>query len=110
MFGPHQRKRGDVALTDANPAFGRNRRKWLETSQPMRQKAIQDLLSRFRWSPTISIFDGFLTDLNRALSALFFKIGSQKSEKLGTRGGGSRGRKSEVFECVGIDPNRSESV
>ena len=54
--------------------FGRNRRKWLETAQPMRQKAIQSLLSRFRWSPGPSIFDGFLADLNRALSALFFKI------------------------------------
>ena len=46
----------------------------------MRQKAIQGLLSRFRWSQTTSIFDGFLADLNRALSALFSKIRHQKIE------------------------------
>ena len=67
--------------------FGRNRRKWLETAQPMRQKAIQGLLSRFRWSPTTSIFDGFLADLNRALSALFFKIRLQKIENPPSPGG-----------------------
>ena len=66
--------RGDMALTDANPAFGRIRRIWVETAQPMRQNAIQGLLSRFRWSGTTLIVDGFLADLNRALSALFFKI------------------------------------
>ena len=60
--------------------FGRNPRIWLETGQPMRQKAIQGLLSRFRRSPGPLIFDGFLADLNRALSALFSKIGPQKIE------------------------------
>ena len=39
--------------------FGRIRRKWLETAQPMRQKAIQGLLSPFRCSPRPSILDGF---------------------------------------------------
>ena len=58
--------------------FGRNRRRRLETAQPMRQKAIQGLLSRFRWSRTTSIFDGFWADLNRALSALFSKFRPQK--------------------------------
>ena len=61
--------------------FGRNHRKWLETAQPMRQKAIQGLLSRFRWSPITSIFEGFLVVLNRTLSALFSKIGPQKNRK-----------------------------
>ena len=56
--------------------FGRNHRKSVETAQPLRQKAIQGLLSRFQWSPGPSIFDGFLADLNRALSALFSKLGS----------------------------------
>ena len=60
--------------------FGGNPRKWLEPAQPTRQKAIQGLLSRFRWSPTTSIFDGFLADSNQALSALFSKIGPQKIE------------------------------
>ena len=41
----------------------------------MHQKAIQGLLSRFRWSSGPSIFDRFLADLNRALSALFPKSG-----------------------------------
>ena len=63
--------------------FGRSRSIWLEAAEPMRQKAIQGLLSRFRWSPTTSIFDGFFADLNRALSALFSNFGSQKSENPG---------------------------
>ena len=53
----------------------------------MRQKAIQGLLSRFRRSPTTSIFDGFLADLNRALSALFFKLRPQKIENPPSPGG-----------------------
>ena len=77
-------QRGDIALLGFWGGLGRNRRIWLETSQPMRQKAIQGLLSRFRWSPGPSIFDGFLADLNQALSALFFKIGSQKSGNPGS--------------------------
>ena len=36
--------------------FGRNRRKSVETAQPIRQKAVQGLLTRFRWSPTDWIF------------------------------------------------------
>ena len=67
--------------------FGRNRRIWLETAQPTRQKAIQGLLSHFRWSPGPSIFDGFLADLNRALSALFSKIRPQKIENPPSPGG-----------------------
>ena len=47
-------------------ALDRNRGIWLGTAQPMRQKAIQGLLSRFRWSPTTSIFDLFWADLNQA--------------------------------------------
>ena len=39
--------------------FGRNRRKSVETAQPMRQKAIQSLLSQFRWSPRSLIFGRF---------------------------------------------------
>ena len=61
--------------------FGRNHRKWLETAQPTRQKAIQGLLSRFRWSPRPSIFDGFFADLNRALSALFFQNSDVENQK-----------------------------
>ena len=77
--------KGGVLRRSPEGYFGRNRSIWLETAQPMRQKAIQSLLSRFRWSPTTSIFDGFLADLNRALSALFSKFRPQKidSETLG---------------------------
>ena len=59
----------------------------------MRQKAIQGLLSRFRWSPGPSIFDGFLADLNRALSALVSKIRPQNFENPPSPGGllGDRG-------------------
>ena len=39
--------------------FCRNHRKSVETAQPMRQKAIQGLLSRFRWSPRGRIFGRF---------------------------------------------------
>ena len=67
--------------------FGRNLRKPLETAQPLRQKAIQDLLSRSRWLWTTSIFHRFLADLNRALSALFFNIGPQKIENPPSPGG-----------------------
>ena len=59
----------------------------------MRQKAIQRLLSRFRWSPGPSIFDRFLADLNRALSALFFKIGPQQIKNPPSPGGPPGGSK-----------------
>ena len=39
--------------------FCRNRRKWLEMARTHRQKAIQGLLSRFRWSPGGRIFGRF---------------------------------------------------
>ena len=82
--------------------FGRNRRKWLETAQPTRQKAIQGLLSRFRWSPGPSIFDRFWADLNRALSALFFKNRVSKSENPGPPpvGGGTCGVTSTLGERI----------
>ena len=57
--------------------FRRNHQKMVETAQPMRQKAVQGLLSRFRWSPGPLIFDRFWADLNRALSALFSKGGQR---------------------------------
>ena len=79
--------------------FGRIRRKCLETAQAVHQKAIQDLLSRFRWSPTTSIFDGMLVDLNQALSALFSEFQPQRidSETL---------RKIWIFDP---DPTRFDS-
>ena len=44
--------KGEVLRRSPEGFFGRNRRKLFETAQPMCQKAIQGLLSRFRWSPT----------------------------------------------------------
>ena len=70
--------------------FGRNRRKSVETAQPMRQKAIQGLLSRFRWSRTTSIFDVSLPVLNRALSALFFSESDLNKSKIPPPQGGSQ--------------------
>ena len=67
--------KGGFYVGSPRGGFGRNRRIWLKTAQPMLQKAIQGLLSRFRLSPTTSIFDGFFADLNLALSAFFFRIG-----------------------------------
>ena len=65
--------KGGTGVGPPRGYLGLNHRKSLETAQPTRQKAIQDLLSRCRWSPGPSIFDGFLADLNRALSAVFFQ-------------------------------------
>ena len=69
----HRRLKGGPASVPPRGYFDRNRRMWLETAQPTRQKAIQGLLSRFRRSPGPWIFDGFFANLNRALSALFFQ-------------------------------------
>ena len=50
---------GIMALTDANLAFMSSIVENGETAQPMRQKTIQGTLSRFPWSQTTLIFDGF---------------------------------------------------
>ena len=75
-----------------------------------RQKAIQGLLSRFRWSPGPSIFDGFLANLNRALSALFFSNSDLKKSKIpppqGVPLGGQRG----VLAPLGADPAFMPSI
>ena len=108
--GPHRCKGGDMPPTDAKglkggPRVGhpigvliRNRRTWLETAPRLRQKAIQGLLGRFRWCPTISIFNGFFTGRSQAV---FSKIGSRKSENPPSPGvpswGGPHRRKEGIW-------------
>ena len=60
-------KRGHRQAVRRSPEeiFGQNRRKWLESSQPMRQKNIQGLLRRFRCS--LTSFDEVVVMLNWAL-------------------------------------------
>ena len=60
----------------------KNHRKRLATAQPMRQKATQGLLSRFRRSSGPSMFHRILTDWNWSLSTLFFKIGLVKMKNM----------------------------
>ena len=63
--------------------FCRNRRKLLEMARTHRQKAIQGLLSRFRWSPGGRIFDRFEPGSH---SALFFQNSDQNICKIGAPG------------------------
>ena len=81
---PKGAKGGPASVPEG--VFDRNRRIWLETAQPMRRKAIQGLLSRFRWSRTTSIFVGISADLNRALSALFSTLDSDPTVQMAPNG------------------------
>ena len=69
--------KGGVLRRSPEGFFGRNRRIWLETSQPTPQKAIQGLLSRFRWSPGGLIFGRF----EPGSLSTFFKNRTWKFEK-----------------------------
>ena len=58
-----------VGVGPSRGYFGRNPRKVLETAQAMGPKAIEGLLSRFRWCPRGWIFDRSFMDLNPAPNA-----------------------------------------
>ena len=60
--------------------------------------------SRFRWSRTTFIFDGFWADLNRALSALFFQNRTSKIRKSPLPRGSPWGSKGGFWAPLGANP------